>query len=335
MGSPKTLTKYGLLAALETVYGTPPVLDPATDGVDLIAMPVINTDYAHQGERAGKSPASHGARKRVGRMGRFGTGTVQLEPCGAGVAYAADVLPNVHTWLLAGGFSAAVDTTPGSEKVTYTPHAVGDEESISCEAYVRGEKKVLSGVYANTKLTSSVPGIPLFEFALSGIQPALPIDALVPEIVYPTVEPPKAEAVQLTIGSWVVGNIQSLEFNYERNLNARLLNNATGLHGGWNVGVARTITLTAIVEAVALKAASPWSGAGTYNPFASMEEGEEQAISFTIGATQYERMKFQANQAQLIAAPEQEEGAASLWSLQWECKPSTLVANDECAFIFD
>src|SRR5688572_18026894 len=130
MGSPKTLTLYGLLAKAEVTYGTAVVLAGATDGVDLIRRPAIKTDYMHQGARAGKSPASHGGRARVGRMGRFGTGTVAIEPCGAGAAYSASVLPNVHNWMRASGFTPTVVTTVSSESVTYAPHAVGAEVSL-------------------------------------------------------------------------------------------------------------------------------------------------------------------------------------------------------------
>lgn len=335
MGSPKTLTLYGLLAKEEVTYGTAVVLAGATDGVDLIKRPSVVTDYMHQGERGGKSPASHGGRKRVGRMGRFATASIGIEPCGAGAAYAVAVLPNVHRWLQAGGFTPTVDATPGSESVTYAPHAVGAEKSLCAEAYERGQKYVIQGMYANTKLTFDAPGIPMFEFSAFGIQSDLPTDSAVPVITYPTVEPPKAEAVLLTIGDWVVGNIKNIEFNYERNISPRFLNNSTGLHGGFNVGVERKLTLKCLVEAVALDTAAPWSSATQYNPFASMEAGEQQAISFSVGGTQYEKFDFEANQAQLVSAPEQEDGAASTWELTYELKPSTLTANDECAIIFN
>ena len=326
MGSPKTLTLYGLLAKKEVTYGTPVVLAGATDGVDLMRRPSIVTDYMHQGERAGKSPASHGGRIRVARMGRFGTGTVAIEPCGAGAAYSASVLPNIHTWLQAGGFTPTVDTTASTESVTYAPHAVGAEASLNLEAYERGQKYVLAGVYANTKMTCEVPGIPMFEYSLFGLQSALPTDSAVPSITYPTTEPPKAEGVGLVIGAWTVGYIKSLEFNYERNISPRFLNNSTGLHGGFNVGIERKLTLKCLVEAAAL---------ASYNPFSTMEAGTTEAIAFTVGSAQYERFTFEADTAQLVTAPEQEDGAASTWELNFELKPSTLTANDECRFIFD
>lgn len=337
MGSPKRLVQWGGLAKVEAASGTPEVLAAATDGVDLIERPSSLVDYMHQGQRRGKSPASHGGRRRVGRMGRFGTGTVMIEPAGPTAAFAAGVASNMRTWMRAAGFDVAIDTTPGSEKETYTPHPVGAEQSITFEAYERGQKYPLAGVYSNLKLSSDVPGIPVAEFAYQGLFSALPTDAVVPAITYPWGEPAKCEGINLqaTIGgtTFIVGKLKSWALEIERNIAARAHDNTAALHGGFNVGAERLITLEALIEAVPLTAAPPYLAAAGFNIFELMERASVMALAFGWGSAQYNTHDITAATAQLVEAPEQEEGPASMWNCKWELKPSSLTANDELSYV--
>jgi hypothetical protein len=104
-------------------------------------------------------------------MGRSGTGTVIIEPAGPTAAFSATVASNIRTWMRAAGFLATVDTTPGVEKETFTPHAVDAEESITFEAYERGHKYPLAGVYSNFKLSCDMPGIPVADSAIRDCSP--------------------------------------------------------------------------------------------------------------------------------------------------------------------
>lgn len=339
MGSPKTNVRWGCLAKVEAAYGTPEVLSAATDGVDLIEEPEVDPQYVHDGARHGKSPASHGGRKRVGRMARFAQPTLRMEPAGAGAAYSASVVPNAHTFLRAAGFLATLDSTAAAEKYTYTPHAVGAEESITLELYSRGEKHPLAGVYQQLTIDMDVPGIPIFEFSSNGLYSALPTDVAFPAITYPTVEPPKAEAVnfEVTIGAdtFVAGRIKKLMVPWNRNIAARALDNVTGLHGGFNVGAERIIECEAIIEAAPLTVGSPYLAAAGLNPFELMERASVMALGFTCGSVQYKRFSFAAATSQMIASPRQLEGSAAMWAVKFHCLPSTLTANDEMSLVFD
>lgn len=334
----KQIIKYGLLAGVEAVYGTPPAMAGATHGVDLLTPPKVEVKYMHDGQRAGKSPASTGGRQRVGRMGRYGEvpeGAIKIEPAGADQPYVGNILPNVHTMMRLAGFTATLDTTVNAAKVTYAPAAVGADISGALEVYVRGQKYALEGFMANLKLQLDAPGIPTFDFTGMGTMAGLPLDAAVPAITYPSIEPAKAEAVQLQIGSWEVGNLKSVTLEVNRNLVARLLNNQTGKHGGFVIGVERLFKLTAIVEAANMPVAAPFHTATEYQPFQLMEAGTVHALGFKVGTVQYNRWNFAAPTAQLVEATEQEEGSVSTWSLGFELKPSTLVASDECEITFD
>lgn len=335
VGSPKTLVKYGVLAKIENVYGTPVVLAGASDGIDIIVAPEPNVDYAHGGERGGKSPATLGGRARVGKMGRFGTVTVAVEPAGRSTAFSASNLPNIHTLARLGGWTPTVDTTPGSENVIYVPTAHGSEESATLEAYYRGQKYPFAGVIGNSKWSSDVPGISRFEVECQGLLSAIPSDAAVPSITYGWPEPPKSIALNLTavIGgdTFTVGKIKSFELLMERSINPRANDNVTGLHGGFNVGVERKLTLKAMIESEPLKAAAPYLGTAGFHIFELMERASAMALAFTIGSTQYNTFDFAAATAQLVNSPEQAEGSASMWECEWELKPSSLTTNDECS----
>lgn len=339
MGSPKTNVRWGCMAKIEVAYGTPIALTAATDGVDLIEEPEVDPQYVHDGARHGKSPASHGGRKRVGRMARFAQPTLRMEPAGAGAAYAAAVVPNAHTFLRAAGFLATLDATASSEKWTYTPHAVGAEESITLELYSRGEKHALAGVYQQLTIDMDVPGIPIFEFASNGLYSALPTDVAFPSITYPTVEPPKAEGVnfEVTIGvdTFTAGKIKKLMVTQNRNIAARALDNVTGLHGGFNVGAERVIELEAIIEAEALTSGSPYLAAAGLNVFELMERASVMELAFGCGSVQYKKFSFAAATAQMIASPRQLEGSAGMWAVKFHCLPSTLTSNDEMSLVFD
>jgi hypothetical protein len=317
------------------------VLAGASDGLDIILEPECNPDYVHNGERRGKSPATHGGRARVGRMARFGACTIGIEPAGAGVAYSASVFPNVHTMMRAAGFLGTLDTTVGDEKWTYTPHAINAEESATMELYYAGEKHPLAGVYAQLEIDMDIPGIPIFNFASQGLYSALPTDAAIPAITYSAFkEPAKAVGVNLTATidatTFTVGKIAKVMVRQNRNINPRANDNTTGLHGGFNVGAERIFTMEALIEAEALTTASPFldDSPSGFNIYELMERASKMALAFKVGSADYLCWQFAAANAQLIAAPQQVNGAAAMWNCQWELKPSSLTADDECSIIF-
>jgi hypothetical protein len=273
-------------------------------------------------------------------MGRSAKANIAIQPAGAGAAYASNVVPNIHTFMRLAGHLATLDATADAESWTYTPHAVLAEESGTLEVYERKQKYPLAGVYAELTADFDVPGIPKFTFACQGLMSALPSDSSVPNIVYPTVEPPKAEGVNFTAEidgtTFTVGKLKKLQLLYARNITARAHDNTTPKHGGFNVGVERTITLNAMIEAEALTAGAPYLAAAGFNIFQLMERADAMALAFGWGTAQYNRFAFAAANAQLVDAPEEDEGGvASMWNCTWECKPSTLTANDEYSLTAD
>lgn len=326
MSAPKTLARYGVLAKLESTYGTFAAPSASTDGVVCVEKPSVATEYAHDGARA------HPTLKRAAKSGRFHTLTVPHEAAGPGTAYSASNLPSPHALMRMSGFDAAVTTTSGSEKVEYTPTAAPPNAtygSCSLEVYIRGQKYQLKGGYAELGIEIESGGIPKWSFEVNGVSQALPADAAVPAITYAgaqNADPAKAEALTLLIGSFSPARVKSASYKMTRGIAPRALDNTSGRHGGFTPGGAPTHTLTVVIESEAL---------ASFNPYQLAELATGQTLSLVVGATQYKRWKISAANAVLTNTPEQDEDNTAMWSLEFQLAASAFMANDEVKITFD
>lgn len=307
MSVAKNRNQWALLAKLEGSYGGGGVLAAASDGILVTEPPMVDLDYAHDGTRNGSWPG--GNAKRVAKSGRYGTLPVATEFTGAGSAYSASAVPNIHALLRALGYSATLDATAAAEKYTYAPGTPG---SLVLDAYAAGEKRTLKGVYGQSlAIAADGPVVPAVSAELMGFCDALPADASVPAVTYPNVQPPKATNITLSINAVTSLVVRSFNFSVEQPLTARLDENSGG-HKGFAYGnqVAR---LEAVVEAVALSTLNPYNLADAQTAFAT---------SLQIGSTQYNRLKLAASQAQLSEVEDQDDGPVALWSLVLELQAS-------------
>jgi hypothetical protein len=340
MPSPKTLVKYGAMGKKETTYGTAVSLAATADALDIISPPEPVVDYVHGGERGGKSPAERSSRQRVGRMGKFATFTLAFEPAGGGAAYSATVKPNVYVAMQMGGMVWALSTATGSESYIATPAPAGTEDSATVELYYRGQKYPLAGAYASWEWGGDVPGLPQLKLDAMALVSSDITDVAVPTLTYSQfVNPAKAEGILLkaTVGTatFTVGKIDAFSLACDNNIERRALDNVTGLHGGFNMGVERKFTLKATIESEALTTASPYAASAGFNIFKLMENAATAVLSFTVGSTQYYKYTVTAAAAQLVNVTESAKGAASMWECEWELKPSSLTANDEVTITFN
>lgn len=316
------MNQWALLAKLEAAYLGGGAAAPGTDAILTTEPPVVDMDYIHQGERNGRW--SGGAAKRVAKSGRFGTIPAQTEATGAGAAYSASAFPNVHALLRAMGYAATLDTTLGAEKYAYAPNGSGG--SLSVEAYVAGEKRALTGVYANQLVVSADgPVVPLWAFDLQGVMPALPSDAGVPAgVAYPDVDPAKATNITLKIGAVADLVVSSFTFTKERSLTARADENSAG-HKGFTPGN-HTARLELTVEATATSA---------FNPYDLADLATTQAVELTIGSVKYNKYTLKALNAQVADVEDAADDATAKWNLVLEFKPSAPGLTDTHTWTFD
>lgn len=331
MAAPKDRNVWGLMLALESVYGTAVALAAATDGVLALEAPDVELAYAHDGSRNGTSPGI-GPLKRVGKSGRNGTVKAVTEAIGGAAAYSASVKPSIHNLLRVCGFGATLDAGLGVEKYTYAQVASA-YASGTLESYVNGQKYPLAGVYGDISMGVEAGAVPRWEANLMGIATAVPTDAAVPAITYPSASPPKAETMVLTVGSYLPVIVKEASYTLNRAIAPRAYDNTGNRHGGFAIGRPAP-TLELVIEMVNL-AASPFHTVTALNPYELAERGTSVVTSFEVGSVQYNRFKLSAAQAQITDAEELEEGPTAMWRLKFQLNPSTYTALDTHSWIFN
>ncbi len=329
MSSAKTLNTYGSLAKVEAVYGVAETLALATDFLLFVERPDVEDAYIHDGSRVGRHPGTSGRPRRVAPSGKEGGFSGMWEGTGAGVAYTAAILPVNHVLMEILGMEAAIDLTVSSEKVTYTPESEG-LDSATVRVHSAQEQTDLVGAYGESlSISAEGPVIPTWEARIRGIQDPIPVDLALPVIVYPTERlPAKAVNIGLSANAVTTLILRGFTFNYERELTPRADDNSTGVttaHKGFTPG-GRTATLELIVEAIAL---------ATFDPYSLWDGSTEMVVSFGVGATQYNKWTFAANQSILTDVDKGDDGATATWILSFELATSGYSANDEFAIVYD
>lgn len=337
----KNASKWGFAAKVESVYGTAPAIDPATDGIRTVKPAGVKVDYAYDGKRTGKSPGTYARVQRVGAEGRFGELDWNSEAAGAGEAYSATVLPLPHLGLIACGMKAAIDTTADAEKVTYTPGDDADFASIACESYEDGQKFAVQGILGDSfEISAELAHIAMFDAKLKGIMAAATSDAAIPGTFdYNSTVGPKATQMAIKIGdldgtAFAPIRVSKFSLKGKTGLTDRYYDNANGRHGGFFFGEQRELTLELDIEAPALKAATPYYDATSLNAWLLYEFGDTFEISFVVGAAQYKKFTIEALHAQMAGPARDKKGAVATIKLALDLMPSSEVANDELSIIY-
>lgn len=335
MSAPKAITVIGFQAKVEASYNAGGTTASATDGIQLAEYMDLQMKYANDGTRV-MPPGTTGTQRRAIPTGRTGVGTAKFEPRGAGAAYSASVKPNVSTMMRAAGHDETIVTTPGSESVAYTPTAGPTSyASFVADFFARGEQYHLTGGYSDFNFGFQKPGdVPLFEFPLMGLMAAGAItEAAVPNITYPSTDPPVASSILFTLGTLTGAKVRKLGFKMGRKISERLDANGT-THGGF--GPARRNPVLEVTLEALPWVTTPFTGPTALDPYSLWESANENTLSFQFGSAQYKRIKFSAPKAQIMAEPKLEkEEQAALWTLSFQLNPSALNANDEYSVKFD
>jgi hypothetical protein len=324
----KFVIGYGLLAKLEASYNAGGSPSTATDGVLLEELAQLKFSYANDGARPAP-PGTAGYQTRVRPSGRAVELTAKVAPKGAGAAYSASVLPNVHALLRASGMDAVINTTGGSESVTYTPTPLPSAGygSDVMSFYGRQQLYLLQGMLGDWSLELAGPTVPVLTLAMKGLAPTQFSDSALPAITYPalSIDPPKATSIAFVYGS-VTPVVRRVSLKLARAINPRLDINAGG-HVGFAPG-RRTPQLDVEVETAALAGAADW-----WNDF---DTALGAAISFTVGSVQYNKYSITCAKAQLMQPPEESnDGEVSITKLSFQLNPSALNASDEISWVFN
>lgn len=328
----KSTNEWGVLLKEEASYNAGGSVDAAADGFLVLEDPVVQIGYLHEGQRRNERGPMNVGMKRVRKSGRSGEATLVHEGAGAGEAYSATARPTFHRLLRILGFSATLDATVDAEAYTY---ALGSGVSALAEIYTREEMTALQAIYGrDLTISADGPVVPSWEVPIVGLMPALPTDAAVPSITYPSVEPPKAENIQLEIGDFASAVVREFTFRLNGETAPRADQNAANGHAGFARG-ARRPTLEMLIESDSL-VGTPFHTAAGLNPYELQDAATALGISLVVGEVKYERWKLIAPAAQLGDPIEVDaDGPTALWRLSWELNPTTPAAKDNLTIVAD
>lgn len=152
-----------ILAKVEGTYGVDST--PAAGDAVLVESP----SWADAGLRMVDRPAVSATidtRQQI-YAGALKTVSFDVELKGAGAAYSGSVLPEMDALLRACGFASTVDTTPGSETVTYDPVSTGFE-SCTIYYYQDGHRHILTGCRGNVSFNLETGNIGRASFTMTG-----------------------------------------------------------------------------------------------------------------------------------------------------------------------
>jgi hypothetical protein len=329
VSDPKQTNIWALLAKLEGSYNGGGALAAATDGQWLLEEFAANITYVHDGKRINQAPGTGNTFKRLKPTGLIMDGTPKFEGRGAGVAYSASVFPpDVHVFLRASGHSFVTDTTGGAEKQTYSPQSLNDStwSSLVCEGYARNQKYPFQALYCDMGFTVDGNGPMVFEFPFKAIG-TVPTDVAPPAPTYQalTVTPPKAESAVLSFNGVSSLVVRKVSFKKNQVVAGPRINQQSPSIGGFAMG-SRNPVFEVEVEAVALS---------TLNPYSLNDLATPIVITYQIGAAAvYNRIKFTANQAQVIDVKDGKDGPTAIWTITSELKPSSPILSDDYSLAF-
>lgn len=329
MSAPKSNVVYGLLAKVESTYGTYNSPASGTDGIQVAEMVEIERQYGFDGKRGGQ-PGNMGPLRRVAPQGATYRPALKIEDKGPGVAYSASAFSkDSHALLLAGGMTATLDATGGSEKYTYVPTLItAAPTSVSlayyCRANTAGNAEIwqAKGVYTDWTYEVATAGPAMWTFNTFGVENAAPAEGAFPTITYTygTIVPPVASPLSLTINGVSSLVIRSAKVTAGRAVQERFPDlNSAGAHAGFDGRGRMEPVFSFVCEAPLFATSNLWS---LHNA------GTSFAASFQVGTVQYNRRIWTFAQAQVTEVKPSADGAVEL--LEITCAPygSTPTAND-------
>lgn len=335
----KTINVLGLVGKLETTYGTAVSLATTSDGLlltyaDRNQGAPIQVEYAFDGH-VGINPGNLSNQPLVAPAGKSFRGELPMRLKGAGAAYTTAVVPALaHVMLPICGFDTGTLST--STSWTYamaSPTAA--YKSATMTMYARGESYLMKGVVGNWGFTFNDPSPPVHTFSVQGIQSSAIVDATLPSITYPhlTVDPPNANAVSVTIGSFTSNAVvYSGSFNLNRTIEPRVaLTSGTGHEGFIPGGYSPELTLT--VEATAF-VGSPYHTSAGLDPWLLREAATKITVAVTFGSTQFNRWVLTLSNAQLFRVTPTAVGRAACYELVFRPSASSPIAVDDLSIAF-
>ena len=318
----------GLTGKIEATEGVDANPAPGTDGIQVeeFLWPTIEVDYLHQNPRDNAAIGGLGRTIAGSRSARWAQVRLPVVVKGAGSAYSASNLPEMDVPLQVSAHTQTIDTTPGSEFVSYKPGSTG-HQSATLYVYTGGLLHKLLGTRGNLDSLLIQPGlITIANFVLRGILEDDPTELALPSIAYPHVDviPPAPRAAGLTLNAFDPDDFRSVTLELNAEVEDRPGGNATeGIAGfeinDWNP------QLTVVMDRPPL---------ASFNYFTLEKAATAFAWDVDMGATQYNKATLSGSLAQILQhRPQADRGFATIQLLMRLANSSSL--NDSYELLFD
>jgi hypothetical protein len=282
---------FGMLAKVESVYGTDPTPAAGADGIRLLEAfePQIEHVFANRREDAASGTLGRAAPGPMrGRIITFG-GVAEIKGSRATTAYSASNLPPIHPLLVATGYSAAVVTTGGSESVTYTP-ADGSHSSCTVWYYWGGKLYKAVGCRGTGRLVLTPGNQGRYEFTMQGLLSTTPTETALAGITsYGAAIAPTFVAGSLGLtpsgGSlWTPDRFEEFSYDLGSAVQRNDSGNAADGIGGFDVSdLLPVVNLRALLVAIA-----------DFDPYTLARTPTSVAVVTTLGSVQYNRVDVNA-----------------------------------------
>lgn len=309
----------GLLAKIESQYGTDPTPTVADDGVRISQRLWSNLrkERAFPNQRPTTASGSLLDVVPATPQGRMAAITVALELRGAGSAYSATVLPEADPLLRACGMARTDDFTGGAELVSYSP-ADTSHESCTVWGYAAGKLYKINGCRGTFRLELPPGQLAQLVFELLGILAADETEVALPQITYDAQVPPAVVGTGLQLGgSWnpkysTAAVVLGAQVQRQDSGNA-----SSGIDRFAISGFQPRFQVTAETDALS-----------NFNPASLVTNRTTQSVAATIGSTQYNRLDIAVTDAYLLNDPEPAEfNEFTAWGMEFQLQDLVLRFN--------
>lgn len=323
MAYPHSLRIEGLLAKIESTYGTDPTPTAADDGIRGVGRiwGALSHEWAFPNmreETVSNSLVGVAPGTPKGRLVNIDY-TVQLMGAGSAYSSSTPVRPECDPLLMACGFARTHTDTASSEKVDYDLADTG-HSGVTIWAYAGGKLFKVTHCRGNMTWSPQAGNLGTVQFQLQGLLSTAPTETATPSITYDSTVPPPAVSMGLAVvpsgGSSWTPRSAGMEITTGHTV-SRLddVNSSDGIEGFF---LARTEpTLSFQARAVDL---------ADYPVYARSADKLVHTIDATLGSTQYNRVKLDVELAYLSGdpSPADEEGFAA-WQLEYQLRDLQLT----------
>lgn len=316
----------GVAVKIEATEGTDSVPSWAADAVRPIGIPVLTLGYLDEGDRSDEQHGGMGVIGAAQATGRFGQFDLTLAAKGAGADYSvATNRPEWDVLLRGAGLSVVSSGGAGAGVLTYTTLDAGAFETFT--AYlISDESKLfkLVGCVAAPKFSVEAGKRGAFTFTVVGRMVSDPTEVALGAQTLNNTVPPPFVGQSCAIGAFTSASglvLRKLDLDFGTAHTARASGGAADGHAGYAI-TDRKPDLTIELEQVAL---------ATFDPYALSKQaqpgGTDTGVTFQLGGTQFNRVKFTLGQWAFRAPQHGENSGLATWSLKGPVLARSIAAG--------